>query len=169
MASGERSRQRYEWLDSYRLSCCYNTYRFFTLRFVAYISLCYTPLFSIKLWLKDEQSKLTKICNGIKWMNEKEIYYRNLMSLVLFFLINWLPALYRSGYNRTVELFSLSLIFSSAWLNESAEYWESQFFLHTSSIEEDHRRRIKSEEKAVVASVWGGKIYSIPCRARCFT
>ena len=31
------------------------------------------------------------------------------------------------------------------------------------------RRRIKTEEKAkVVASVWGGRIYLIPCRASCF-
>ena len=33
----------------------------------------------------------------------------------------------------------------------------------------DHSRRIELEEKAkVVASVWGGKICSISCRASCF-
>ena len=32
-----------------------------------------------------------------------------------------------------------------------------------------HRKRIKTEEKAkVVASVWGVRIYSSPCRASCF-
>ena len=33
----------------------------------------------------------------------------------------------------------------------------------------EDRRRMKTEEKAkVVASVWGERIYSIPCRASCF-
>ena len=33
-----------------------------------------------------------------------------------------------------------------------------------------HRRRIKTEEKAlVVAFVWGGRLYSVPCRASYFS
>ena len=32
-----------------------------------------------------------------------------------------------------------------------------------------HRRRIETEGKAkVIASVWGDRIFSIPCRASCF-
>ena len=69
-------------------------------------------------------------------------------------------------YSPTTQLWTLRTAISSIWATSDAD--SDSLLLGKVTLYRRHKRRIKTEENAMVVASVGGRMYAIPCCASCF-